>query len=78
MALLTQEDHDLVTAAVAAAERDSDGEIVTIVAGRVASGVTKTSFSSTSLSARSWAPVERKRARERKAGKKKRPPQVLL
>jgi putative membrane protein len=32
--LLTQEDHDLVTAAVAAAERSSDGEIVTIVAAR--------------------------------------------
>jgi len=31
---LTQEDHDLVTAAVAKAERESDGEIVTIVAAR--------------------------------------------
>jgi putative membrane protein len=34
MARLSQEDHDLVTAAVTAAERRSDGEIVTIVAGR--------------------------------------------
>jgi putative membrane protein len=34
MQLLSQEDHDLVTAAVTAAERDSDGEIVTIVAAR--------------------------------------------
>lgn len=34
MQLLAQEDHDLVTAAVAKAERESDGEIVTIVAGR--------------------------------------------
>ena len=32
--MLSQEDHDLVTAAVAKAERDSDGEIVTIVARR--------------------------------------------
>ena len=31
---LSQDDHDLVTAAVAKAERESDGEIVTIVAGR--------------------------------------------
>ena len=31
---LTQQDHDLVTAAVTAAERDSDGEIVAIVAER--------------------------------------------
>ena len=31
---LSQEDHDLVTAAVAKAERESDGEIVTIVAQR--------------------------------------------
>jgi len=31
---LSQDDHDLVTAAVTAAERSSDGEIVTIVAGR--------------------------------------------
>lgn len=31
---LSQEDHDLVTAAVARAERESDGEIVTIVAQR--------------------------------------------
>ena len=34
MAGLGQEDHDLVTAAVAKAERESDGEIVTIVAPR--------------------------------------------
>ncbi|MEA3030140.1 MAG: putative rane protein [Sphingomonadales bacterium] len=34
MQLLSQEDHDLVTAAVTAAERSSDGEIVTIVAAR--------------------------------------------
>ena len=34
MALLSQDDHDLVTAAVTAAERNSDGEIVTIVAPR--------------------------------------------
>ncbi|HEV2818372.1 MAG TPA: hypothetical protein VGW40_14265 [Allosphingosinicella sp.] len=34
MQALSQEDHDLVTAAVAAAERDSDGEIVTIIAAR--------------------------------------------
>ena len=34
MQLLSQEDHDLVTAAVTAAERNSDGEIVTIVAAR--------------------------------------------
>ena len=34
MQRLSQEDHDLVTAAVAKAERESDGEIVTIVAGR--------------------------------------------
>jgi len=34
MQRLSQADHDLVTAAVARAERDSDGEIVTIVAGR--------------------------------------------
>jgi putative membrane protein len=34
MQLLSQEDHDLVTAAVTAAERSSDGEIVTIVADR--------------------------------------------
>jgi putative membrane protein len=34
MQLLSQEDHDLVTAAVTAAERSSDGEIVTIVAPR--------------------------------------------
>ena len=34
MALLSQQDHDLVTAAVTAAERQSDGEIVTIVAPR--------------------------------------------
>ena len=34
MRRLSQEDHDLVTAAVTRAERDSDGEIVTIVAGR--------------------------------------------
>ena len=34
MALLSREDHDLVTAAVAAAERESDGEIVAVVAGR--------------------------------------------
>ena len=32
--LLCREDHDLVTAAVTAAERNSDGEIVTIVAAR--------------------------------------------
>jgi putative membrane protein len=32
--LLAQDDHDLVTAAVAKAERESDGEIVTIVAAR--------------------------------------------
>jgi putative membrane protein len=32
--LLSQDDHDLVTAAVAKAERESDGEIVTIVAAR--------------------------------------------
>ena len=31
---LSEEDHDLVTAAVAKAERESDGEIVTIVAAR--------------------------------------------
>src|SRR4028118_4590 len=34
MALLSEADHALVTAAVAAAERSSDGEIVTVVAGR--------------------------------------------
>ncbi len=34
MARLSQEDHDLVTAAVTAAERLSDGEIVVIVASR--------------------------------------------
>ena len=34
MARLAQQDHDLVTAAVTRAERESDGEIVTIVAGR--------------------------------------------
>ena len=34
MARLSQQDHDLVTAAVTRAERESDGEIVTIVAGR--------------------------------------------
>lgn len=34
MARLSPEDHSLVTAAVAKAERESDGEIVTIVAGR--------------------------------------------
>ena len=34
MRALSEEDRDLVTAAVAAAERDSDGEIVTIVAAR--------------------------------------------
>ncbi|HYI64558.1 MAG TPA: hypothetical protein VEW71_06695 [Allosphingosinicella sp.] len=34
MQRLSQEDHDLVTAAVAKAERESDGEIVTIVAER--------------------------------------------
>ena len=34
MERLGQEDHDLVTAAVAKAERESDGEIVTIVAPR--------------------------------------------
>jgi putative membrane protein len=34
MGRLSQQDHDLVTAAVARAERESDGEIVTIVAGR--------------------------------------------
>ena len=34
MARLSQQDHDLVTAAVTAAERRSDGEVVTIVAGR--------------------------------------------
>ena len=34
MSLLSPEDHALVTAAVAAAEAQSDGEIVTIVAGR--------------------------------------------
>jgi putative membrane protein len=34
MQLLSPEDHDLVTAAVTAAERMSDGEIVTIVAAR--------------------------------------------
>lgn len=34
MLKLTQADHALVTAAVSAAERNSDGEIVTIVAGR--------------------------------------------
>ena len=34
MKRLTAEDHALVTAAVAQAEKQSDGEIVTIVAGR--------------------------------------------
>jgi putative membrane protein len=34
MALLSEADHALVTAAVTAAERSSDGEIVTVVAGR--------------------------------------------
>jgi putative membrane protein len=34
MRQLSQDDHDIVTAAVTAAERNSDGEIVTIVAGR--------------------------------------------
>src|SRR3712207_6885222 len=34
MALLSPEDHARVTAAVTAAERSSDGEIVTVVAGR--------------------------------------------
>ena len=34
MRRLDQQDHDVVTAAVTAAERASDGEIVTIVAGR--------------------------------------------
>ena len=34
MGRLSQQDHDLVTAAVTRAERDSDGEIVTIVAAR--------------------------------------------
>ena len=34
MARLSPEDHALVTAAVAKAERESDGEVVTIVAGR--------------------------------------------
>jgi len=34
MQRLSQQDHDLVTAAVTRAERGSDGEIVTIVAGR--------------------------------------------
>jgi putative membrane protein len=34
MPIFSSEDHDLVTAAVAAAERKSDGEIVTIVAPR--------------------------------------------
>ena len=34
MGRLCQQDHDLVTAAVSRAERESDGEIVTIVAGR--------------------------------------------
>lgn len=34
MRRIDQQDHDLVTAAVTAAERESDGEIVTIVAGR--------------------------------------------
>ena len=34
MQRLSQQDHELVTAAVSRAERESDGEIVTIVAGR--------------------------------------------
>ena len=34
MRRLSQDDHDIVTAAVTAAERNSDGEIVTIVAAR--------------------------------------------